>query len=63
MTHQSDDNSTVILIDSSSDIDQIQELIQQENVLVITFDYESHKTLLKKKLCMKYLTVMLTKMI
>ena len=51
MTHQSDDNSTVILIDSSSDIDQIQELIQQENVLVITFDYESHKTLLKKKNC------------
>lgn len=50
MTHQSDDNSTVILIDSSSDIDQIQELIQQENVLVITFDYESHKTLLKKKI-------------
>lgn len=44
MSHQSANNSTVILLDSSSD-KEVKDLTQQQNVIIITFDYESHKTL------------------
>ena len=45
MVPQPTHHSTIILLDSSSGIEEINDLIQQHNAVVITFDYESHKTL------------------
>ena len=42
--------SSIILLDSYSEIEKIQHKIKEQNVLIITFDYNSHKTLLKNNI-------------
>ena len=42
--------SSIILLDSYSEIEKIQHKIKEQNVLIITFDYKSHKTLLKNNI-------------
>jgi hypothetical protein len=41
---------TVLLYDSSFDIDELLNVVKEKNPLVISFDYESHKLLIKYKI-------------
>ena len=41
---------TVLLYDSSFNIDELLNIVKEKNPLVISFDYESHKLLIKYKI-------------
>jgi len=44
-------SNVIVLFDSTSDIDQLKDLVKQKkNLVIITFDYESHKTMLQNKI-------------
>jgi hypothetical protein len=42
--------TTIVLYDSSFDIDELLNIVKEKNPLVISFDYESHKLLIKYKI-------------
>lgn len=44
------DFTDIILLDSSSKLDNLKNLLAKKNSLVITFDYNTHKTLLKDQI-------------
>lgn len=41
---------TILLYDSSFDIDKLLNIVKEKNPLIISFDYESHKLLIKYKI-------------
>ena len=45
MLNKSTDNLKIFLFDSSCDLKELQQSMENKNSLVITFDYESHKLL------------------
>ena len=46
----SESKVTITLFDSSSKVEELREIIKQKNIIIITFDYESHKILSENKI-------------